>query len=112
VVRLQDLFLSTPDLALTSSMARRRLRVDTITCDALLDMLVDATVLARTNKGAYVRYFPHAPREGTQPANRGTFSDSTRLYRSERVAITSNRERSSRDARRARGNRSIVRSAL
>jgi len=57
VTRIQDDFLDTPALALTLGDAARRFRVDADTCRALLDVLVDATVL--TNRaGTYVRHFP------------------------------------------------------
>lgn len=57
VTRIQDEFLDAPGLALTLPGAARRFRLDTVTCRALLDVLVDGRVL--TNRaGTYVRYFP------------------------------------------------------
>ena len=58
VMQMQDEFLESPALRLTLSDAERRFGVDRVTCDAVLGTLVDATVLARTPEGAFVRFFP------------------------------------------------------
>jgi hypothetical protein len=58
VTRMQDAFLESPTLRLTLPQAERRFGVDRVTCDAVLGTLADATVLARTSEGAFVRYFP------------------------------------------------------
>jgi hypothetical protein len=58
VLRVQSDYLDTPGLTLTLHDARRRFGVDEATCEAILEVLVDAGVLSRTRKGAYVRFFP------------------------------------------------------
>jgi hypothetical protein len=60
VLRVQRDFLDIPDLALTSKDAQRRFHLDQSTCDALLSVLVDARVLARTQTGHLVRRFATA----------------------------------------------------
>jgi hypothetical protein len=66
VTRIQNEFLDTPGLALTVHGATRRLRIGTVTCRALLDVLVDARVL-RNRAGVYVRYFPSRVPRRTAP---------------------------------------------
>jgi hypothetical protein len=61
VTKIQNDFLDIPDLTLTRAQAQRRFGADTITCDAVLDVLVDANVLARTSDHSYVRSFPRKP---------------------------------------------------
>jgi hypothetical protein len=58
VMQMQDEFLESPTLRLTLPQAERRFGIDRVTCDAVLSTLVDATVLARTSEGAFVRFFP------------------------------------------------------
>jgi hypothetical protein len=58
VTRIQNDFLDIPDLTLTLSQAQQRFGTDERTCEAVLDALVDANVLARTPGNAYVRLFP------------------------------------------------------
>jgi hypothetical protein len=58
IMRVQNDYLETPGLTLTLHDARRRFGVDEIMCRAILEVLVDAGVLARTLKGTYVRFFP------------------------------------------------------
>ena len=60
VLRMQDAFLDTPGLTLTVREAEHRFGVDEITCQAILGVLADAGVLARTPHGVYSRYFPKA----------------------------------------------------
>jgi hypothetical protein len=60
VMRMQADFIATPTLNLSLGEAERRFELDRETCEALLDVLVDATVLARTDDGAYRRFFPPA----------------------------------------------------
>jgi hypothetical protein len=57
-MRIQGEFLDTPLLRLTLPEAVRRFGIDRISCAAVLGVLVDASVLARTSNGAYVRLFP------------------------------------------------------
>jgi hypothetical protein len=58
VVRMQGEFLETPGLALRLDDATRRFGVDKIACEAVLTALVDANVLTKDRRGAYVRFFP------------------------------------------------------
>ena len=58
VMEIQDAFLSTPDLRLSPSDAVRRFGADCITCTAILDALVDASVLAQAEDGVYESAFP------------------------------------------------------
>jgi hypothetical protein len=59
VMRVEGEFLETPGLRLTIPEAQRRFAIDEITCEALLDALVDASVLFRTRDRVYGRLFPH-----------------------------------------------------
>jgi len=58
VVRMQGDFLEAPRLALRLDEASRRFGVDKIACEAVLTALVDANVLTKDRRGAYVRFFP------------------------------------------------------
>ena len=58
VTRMQGDFLDTPGLALRLDDAARRFGVDRSACEAVLEVLVDAHVLTRDRRGAYVRLFP------------------------------------------------------
>ena len=62
VMRIQDDFLRTPCLALTSATARERFGVDEISCEAVLNALADAHVVSRSRHGIYVRDFPDTER--------------------------------------------------
>lgn len=55
ITRIQNHFLNAPHLTLSVAEAQRRFGVDGITCQAILDFLVDATVLARTPDGTFAR---------------------------------------------------------
>jgi hypothetical protein len=59
LVRIESEFLETPDLRLTVSEAGRRFEADELTCEAVLDALVDAAVLFKTPDRVYGRLFPH-----------------------------------------------------
>ena len=59
VMRIEGAFLDTPDLKLTVPEAQRRFDADEITCEAVLEALVDSTVLVKTPDRVYGRYFPH-----------------------------------------------------
>jgi hypothetical protein len=48
-------YLEIPGLALTKPQVQRLWGVDRVTCDALLDALVDASFLRRTHRDSYVR---------------------------------------------------------
>jgi hypothetical protein len=55
---MQDDFLNTATLQLTVPEAEQRFDVDRTACEAVLDALVEAQVLARTGEGTYARFFP------------------------------------------------------
>jgi len=59
VLRIEGEFVEYPELKLTLPEAQRRFGADEITCEAVLDVLVDATVLFKTPDRVYGRYFPH-----------------------------------------------------
>ena len=48
-------YLEIPGLHLNKKQVRRLWNLDDVTCDALLDALMDANFLRRTSAGAYVR---------------------------------------------------------
>ena len=56
-MRIQTAFLEYPTLALTLPAAQRWFGADEGTCAGVLDALVEARVLTRSDRG-YVRYFP------------------------------------------------------
>lgn len=56
ITRIQNHFLNAPNLALSLAEAERRFGVDRATCEAILDLLADATVLARTADGSFARF--------------------------------------------------------
>ena len=58
VTRIEGEFLALPELKLTVAEAQRRFGTDEITCEAMLDALVDATVLFRTSDRVYGLFFP------------------------------------------------------
>jgi hypothetical protein len=70
VVRMQQDFIDAPNLTLTPQKARERFRVDLATCEAVLDALVEARVLARTARGGYTRFVPRRS-NGTSPDGSG-----------------------------------------
>jgi hypothetical protein len=57
LVRIESEFLATPELKLTVSEAGRRFSADEVTCEAILDALVDAAVLFKTPDRLYGRFF-------------------------------------------------------
>jgi hypothetical protein len=59
LVRVESEFLASPELKLTVSEAGRRFGADEVTCEAVLDALVDAAVLFKTRDRVYGRLFPH-----------------------------------------------------
>jgi hypothetical protein len=59
VMRIEGEFLETPGLMLTVADAQLRFGLDEITCEAVLDALVDSTVLFKTPDRVYGRLFPH-----------------------------------------------------
>ena len=58
VVKMQQAFLDVPALRLTLPQAQRRFARSEVTCEAVLNVLVEAGVLSRTPRGQYVRLFP------------------------------------------------------
>jgi hypothetical protein len=59
LIRIETEFLTTPELRLTVAEAERRFEADEITCEAVLDALVDAAVLFKTRDRVYGRLLPH-----------------------------------------------------
>ena len=59
LVRIESEFLAAPELKLTVSEAGRRFAADEMTCEAVLDALVDAAVLFKTPDRVYGRLFRH-----------------------------------------------------
>ena len=59
LMRIEGEFLDTPGLMLTLPQAERRFGVDEITCEAILEALVDAKVLFKTRGRVYGRLMPH-----------------------------------------------------
>ena len=62
VVSMQQAFLDAPALRLTLPNAQQLFAADAGTCEAVLNFLVDAGVLARTPHGQYARRFPLSSR--------------------------------------------------
>ena len=60
VKRIQDVFLDIPDLSMTLDQAQRLFHIDRATCQALFDRLVESSVVARTEDGAFVRFMSRA----------------------------------------------------
>jgi hypothetical protein len=58
VMRIESDFLAAPELKLTVSEAGRRFGADEVTCEAVLEALVDAAVLFKTPDRVYARFFP------------------------------------------------------
>jgi hypothetical protein len=59
LLRIESEFLAAPELKLTVSEAGRRFGADELTCEAILDALVDAAVLFKTSDRVYSRLLPH-----------------------------------------------------
>ena len=55
VRRVRGEYIEMPGLRLTPAQAQRLWGLDSSTCDALLDALVDAKFLFRTRDGAFIR---------------------------------------------------------
>jgi hypothetical protein len=66
VVKIQGAFLDTPALRLTLGQVAQRVEVGAISCEAVLQALVESRVLAVTPTGAYERFFP---RPADRPRN-------------------------------------------
>jgi hypothetical protein len=58
VTRVQEAYLDKPSLKLNLPQAQMRFSTDPATCAAVLDALVGARVLDRTQDGSYVRAVP------------------------------------------------------
>jgi len=71
ITTIQRDFLDTPGLALALGEATKRFEIDTTTCLALLNVLVDAGVLTKNGTGAYKRYFPARRRRISVAGNTG-----------------------------------------
>jgi hypothetical protein len=59
LMRIEGEFLETPGLMLTLAQAQRRFGLDEITCEAILEALVDVNVLFKTRDRVYGRLLPH-----------------------------------------------------
>lgn len=59
VIRIEGPFLETPGLMLTVAEAQPRFGIDEITCEAVLEALVDSAVLFKTRDRVYGRLYPH-----------------------------------------------------
>ena len=59
VMRIEGVFLETPGLLLTVAEAQRRFGIDEMTCEAILDALVDSGVLFKTRDRVYGRLYSH-----------------------------------------------------
>jgi hypothetical protein len=70
--RVQGEFLEMPGLRLTEPQARRLWGLDSVSCEALLDALVDAKFLFRTRDGAFMRFDRASPVKTTiRPRSNG-----------------------------------------
>ena len=69
IVEIQDAFLNTPDLTLSPTDAVRRFGADRITCEAVLDALVDVRVLMPAKDGVAT---PRHRRSATQRRDAAT----------------------------------------
>ena len=58
VMQVQSAYLDHPALSLTRSQAARRFGFDEVACEAILAALAETGVLARSEDGSYVRFFP------------------------------------------------------
>jgi hypothetical protein len=58
LMRIQSEFLNTPSLRLTVKQVQGRCGGDLVLCQALLDVLVGARVIAKSPEGTYARHFP------------------------------------------------------
>jgi hypothetical protein len=52
---IRSRYLETPGLCLTKDQVQHLWRLDSVTCDALVDALIDVRFLRRTAQGAYER---------------------------------------------------------
>jgi hypothetical protein len=62
VMKIQEEFLRTPAVRLTLNQIARRLNASAALCKAVVQVLVDARVLAETPGGVYARFYPPAAR--------------------------------------------------
>ena len=70
--RVQGEFLEMPGLRVTEPQARRLWGLDSVSCGALLDALVDARFLFRTREGAFMRVDHAVPLKPTsRPRSNG-----------------------------------------
>jgi hypothetical protein len=74
-MEIQDAFLTTPGLTMSPSDAVRRFDADHVTCEAILQALVDARVLVPAANGGYEsgfalrhRHRPRGPASSKHPA--------------------------------------------
>jgi hypothetical protein len=79
VITVQDYFLAAPGQALTPRQVERLSGADETTCRAILDLLADGGVIAKTSGGRYIRNVPPSRRWTDGQRRSGSF---------ERTAIT------------------------
>jgi hypothetical protein len=58
LLRVRTDFLDHPALVLTPSQAARRFGLDAEACSAILTALLNSGVLAKTQEGGYITFFP------------------------------------------------------
>lgn len=58
VMQIEGEFLDNPGLELTIAEGQRRFGIDDITCEGILEALVDSGVLSRTRDRVYERLLP------------------------------------------------------
>jgi hypothetical protein len=59
VMQVEGEFLDTPGLRMTVADGQRRFGIDEVTCEAILEALVDGGVLLKRSDRVYERLFPH-----------------------------------------------------
>ena len=72
--RIRGEYLEMPGLRLTTQQAQRLWNLDHVTCEVLLNALVDTQFLWRTADGAFVRYDPGSPGRPGPAASRQTIA--------------------------------------
>lgn len=76
LVKIQSEFLNNPTALLSAAQVGRRSGSDAATSQAILDVLCEAGVIARSAAATYTRYFPpRGPRFGAHPLPSPGFHD-------------------------------------
>lgn len=76
VMTVQDCFLAAPGQALTPWQVQRLSGADEATCRAILDLLADGGVIARTSGGRYIRNVPQSTLWTDRRCRSGSFGRS------------------------------------